>query len=351
MKNFLIIALSAFIFFYGIELIENDKNEIASGESIQDYIVKVNQDGKYELTKNGITLVYDNENRTVIDIKASKKTNKIVVPSSIGNYKIDRVESIDYEIGNDCDFTLELSEGIEEIGEKLFSGTYMEWHNEHQVTLILPKSIEKIESKLVGVNIVNIPSKEVFIKYPEYTANKIASNLYYIEDYSYYFWDYSPASLSSMHNEVSLVRNEIDEYVYEAKKYAEKNPNESVVCYIRVSNKYTDSVFADDIFEKTESYDENKEYSKQNITVYFSMFSNNDDLKKLAEAVVYYIRHPETYDGNGGIFPKHDQREKISLYVPFYDEDVIASGKLMEYVYDTDTSKQILYTRYYPGEI
>lgn len=188
--------------------------------------------------------------------------------------------------------------------------------------------------------------------------NKISENLYYVLDYSESFWEYKPVNAEQMREKYNLVKDEIDNYIQESKEFANNHLNDSIIIYIRISNKFDNYVKLNNnikdsyyrFFEKTETYDETEDYEIDNVTLYCARFMTNDEIGSLGNAVLGYIRNKTTYDGNGGVFPRHDGDEIIHFYEPYYEKEVTASGKLVQYVFDKESKNLLIYEREYPGE-
>lgn len=334
-------------------------------EEIKDYYgykQKNNEDGYYEFEKDGITFVYDESTQTILKIYSEKDVDKIVVPANIGEYKVLTVNNIEPSFSIENELTIEISEGIKNIGKDFLYYDYFEWHTEYPINLILPDSIERIENTLMGANIINMPAAEMFMKYPDYNLNKLSDNVYYVVDYAKDFWNgYEPLDVNDNIEEYKLPEQEINDYLEEAKEYADKNPTKNVVCYICVSDKVyntADSVVNDfgeaGSPEVTDNYIKDAEQEVVGFEIHMARFTSEDsNIDDFSKAVVYSMRHPETYGGNGGKFDRNEfliEHEPGSIAI-FYDKTVNETGKLLRNYYEVNNKKLIITARLYPGQV
>ena len=312
------------------ELAEKD---IVSGDYFG-YRVKTIQDdtihfakkkGYMDFTKDGITYTYSPTTKYITYVCADDSISKIIIPSKIGKYDIVGVDNLDL-FNNTQDVTVVVEEGIEEIGSG-FSYN-LEGSNPWSLTIELPNSIKKVYDNLYNVNVINMPSKDKLNVYSLFTTIKLEDNLYLVQDFTENIWtDYKPAK-ENMDNLQKLLKDRINGYIDECKEYSANNANKTIIAYICIS-----------------------EGPGSNYYYYQGRFSNEDNEKDLSEAVVYYMRSKYPFTGNGGIFPRHDEDEEHSLYCPFYDKNVIASGAIYSFEYDKELNIISSFERLYPGEV
>lgn len=219
------------------------------------------------------------------------------------------------------------------------------------------KSDENVELNVDA----DIPIVSVETQKDDYELIKFSDNVYYVLDYAKDFWmGYIPLDEGDNTEEYTLVDEEINNYLVEAQEYA-NNTTESIVCYICVSDKVyntADAVLENfweaGIPESTESYIEGSEQEVVGFEIHMARFTSEDsNIDELSKAIVYYMRHPETYAGNGGRF---DRNELLIEHNPgdiaeFYDKTVNETGKLLRNYYDTKTGKLVITARLYPGQI
>ena len=308
-----------------IEIVSGDYYGYMATPILKDTFHYAKKIGDIDFTKDGITYTYNPSTQYITYVCADDSISKLTIPSKIGEHNVVGVNNIDI-FNNTQDITIVVEEGIEEIGSGFshnLEGSYP-W----SLTVELPKSIKKVYDNLYGINVINMPSKDKFITNPSFTTIKLEDNLYLIQDYTEDIWtDYKPAK-ENMDNLQKLFKDRINSYIDECKEYSANNANKTIIAYICISESPSGGYY-----------------------YYQGRFSNDDNEKALSEAVVYYMRSSYPFSGNGGIFPRHDRDEEHSLYCPFYDKDVVASGAIYSFEYDKEQNEISKFERLYPGEI
>ncbi len=283
--------------------------------------------GNIEFSKDNVTFYYNPSTKCIDFVELNTYMKDLVIPSKIGEYDVEGVNYIN--IGSEQmgkDLHIKVEDGVKIIGAG-FTGDFDEFYP-GTISVELPNSIEKVYDNLYDVDVTNMPSKEKIIINPAFTTIKIEENLYLIQDFTEDFWGEYKATNENMEDLQKLLKNEIDNYIEVSKKYSHNNANKNIIVYIRIA------------------YDGDNWYH-----FYTGRFSNEDNEKDLAEAVVYFMRSKYPKRGNGGFFPRHDEDETLNLRCPFYDKEVTASGAVYQFEYDRENNSISELERLYPGEV